>query len=109
MPKELGCLGIHNLDLLSWALRMKCLWIQKTDPQRPWISFRVSVPSQSSAMFSILVTTEVSNGLSTKFWMDRWIMGKSLKEMAPDVFDMVPKHIAKERTVSQAISNNSWV
>ena len=26
-PKELGGLGIHELEVLSWALRMKCLWI----------------------------------------------------------------------------------
>lgn len=29
-PKEIGWLGIDNLEFLSWALQMKCFWIRKT-------------------------------------------------------------------------------
>lgn len=57
-PKELGGLGIHNLEILSWALRMKCLWIQKTEPDRSWAVFDTSVPSYAAAMFSISVKTD---------------------------------------------------
>lgn len=35
-PLHLGGLGIHNLQLLGWALRMRWLWYQKTDRDRAW-------------------------------------------------------------------------
>jgi hypothetical protein len=35
-PLQLGGLGISNLQELCWALKMRWLWLQKTDPGRPW-------------------------------------------------------------------------
>lgn len=32
---ELGGLEIHNLKILGWALRMRWLWLQKTQLDRP--------------------------------------------------------------------------
>jgi hypothetical protein len=34
-PPELGGLGISQLQQLGWALRMRWLWLQKTEPDRP--------------------------------------------------------------------------
>jgi hypothetical protein len=34
-PLQLGGLGICSLKKLSWALRMRWLWLQKTEPSRP--------------------------------------------------------------------------
>ena len=34
-PQELGGLGIYNLQQLGWALRMRWLWLQKTEPDKP--------------------------------------------------------------------------
>jgi hypothetical protein len=31
-PKELGCLGIPNLQLMGMALLMRWLWFARTDP-----------------------------------------------------------------------------
>ena len=31
-PLDLGGLGIHNLEIMSWALQMRWLWIEKTNP-----------------------------------------------------------------------------
>jgi hypothetical protein len=38
-PVELGVLGISQLQQLGWALRMRWLWLQKTEPDRPWVFF----------------------------------------------------------------------
>jgi hypothetical protein len=35
-PLELGGLKISSLKELGWALRMRWLWLEKTDPSRPW-------------------------------------------------------------------------
>lgn len=33
---EFGGLGIFSLKELGWVLRMRWLWLAKTDPMRPW-------------------------------------------------------------------------
>lgn len=38
-PLELGGLGISSFPELCWALRMRWLWLQKTDPSRPGLTF----------------------------------------------------------------------
>ena len=35
-PIDLGGLGIHNLEIMGWALQMRWFWIEKTKPDRPW-------------------------------------------------------------------------
>jgi hypothetical protein len=35
-PLKYGCLGVSNLQFKGWALQVKWLWLQKTDPSRPW-------------------------------------------------------------------------
>jgi hypothetical protein len=35
-PKELGGLGISDLQRLNWALRVRWLWMEKTDPSKSW-------------------------------------------------------------------------
>ncbi|GJN10038.1 hypothetical protein PR202_ga28097 [Eleusine coracana subsp. coracana] len=44
MPLRLGGLGIHNLEHLRWALRMRWLWLQKTEPDR-WRHAEINMPA----------------------------------------------------------------
>lgn len=82
-PLKLRGLGIHDLQVMAWALRMRWLWLKKTNPNRPWALLNINVPAQARAMFAISVTTTVGDVCSTNFWTDRWVHGKSLAEMAP--------------------------
>jgi hypothetical protein len=45
----------------------------------------------------------------TLFWTDLWLQGKSISELAPSLFDGVPKRRRKSRTVREALNNNVWV
>jgi hypothetical protein len=47
-----------------------------------------------------------SNSLS---WKDRWVLGQRIQDIAPLIFDMVPKKIANKRTVHEALHNWSWI
>jgi hypothetical protein len=58
---------ISNLTILNWALRVRWLWLQKTEPHRPWSSLPLQVSDEVWALFSMAVTTQVGNGEGTLF------------------------------------------
>jgi hypothetical protein len=51
----------------------------------------------------------VGDGESALFWEDRWLDGRSIKEMAPEVYALVPKRRRKARTVREALVARSWI
>ncbi|WVZ63856.1 LOW QUALITY PROTEIN: hypothetical protein U9M48_013454 [Paspalum notatum var. saurae] len=108
-PLCYGGLGVHDLDRLGCALRIWWLWLQKTDGSRPWAGLPVQVPLKARALFNMAVATRVGNGVSTFFWTDWWLEDKTVAELAPNLFSLIPKGIVKRRTVSQALSNRRWV
>jgi hypothetical protein len=66
-PKELGGLGISDPKHLNWALRLRWLWMRKTEPSKPWAAFPLQVSAGIEAFFSMAVTTEVGDGTNTLF------------------------------------------
>jgi hypothetical protein len=85
-PLHMGGLGISNLTKLCWALRMRWLWLQKTDSSRPWVDLPIQVPSIARSFFSAVLMSEVGNGANTLFWVDKWINGKKVADIAPRLF-----------------------
>jgi hypothetical protein len=49
-PIGMGGLGISNLKMLGWALRARWLWLEKTEPHRPWAGLEVQFPDQVHAL-----------------------------------------------------------
>ena len=80
-PKELGGLGILDLQPFSWALKVRWLWLGKTEPVRPWTAFPVPVHTCAQSLFATAIITVVGNGENTKFWTDRWLNGCSIEVM----------------------------
>jgi hypothetical protein len=46
-----------------------------------------------------VLTSEVGSGSNTLFWSDKWLSCQRLADIAPRLFEIVPKKIAKKRTV----------
>jgi hypothetical protein len=90
-PLELGGLGISSLKELGWALRMWWLWLQKTDPTRPWSTLPMQIPHKIQAFFSIVMQCEVRDGASTLFWSNKWLHGQCVDDIAPWLFAAIPK------------------
>jgi hypothetical protein len=98
-------LGIHNLEVMGWALNMRWLWLKKTQPTRPWAGLEIQVHPKAVALFDVSTQTVVGDGASTLFWTDRWIQGKSIVELAPVLVATVPKRFLKHRIVQEALSS----
>lgn len=107
-PLELGGLGVLNLELMSWSLQIRWLWLKKTDPNRPWQGLQINVHPNAVALFDIALSSQVGNGANTLFWSDRWLMGNCIADLAPEVVAAVPQRIRSTRTVAEALMNNSW-
>jgi hypothetical protein len=102
----MGGLGIHNLEVLGWALNLRWLWLKKTQPERPWADFLFKVHSNVEALFSASVHTTVGDGSRTLFWTDRWIHGQSISALAPTLVSHITVRIKKSRSVQEALVNN---
>jgi hypothetical protein len=66
-PMELGGLGISILKELGWALRMRWLWLAKTDPTQPWSALPMKIPYKAQAFFSVCMQTEIGDGTSIEW------------------------------------------
>jgi len=108
-PIDLGGLGIHNLEIMGWALQMRWLWFEKTKPDRPWAGLEIPVHPNTAALFTVSVFTTVGNGHNTLFWTDRWLHGCSIENLAPNVFECMPARLRKSRTVREALHDLTWV
>jgi hypothetical protein len=108
-PKELGGLGISDLKTLRWSLKMRWVWLQKTEPNLPWADFNISVLEQIKAFFTAVVYSEVGDGATTLFWTDRWLHGQSIADLAPQLLEVIPVRKRRKRTVQEDLVNNVWV
>lgn len=88
---------------------MRCLWLQKSQPNKPWSRFSLAIPTKVQAMFAASMISEVGDGRSTLFWSDRWLSGRSLKDLAPDLIPFVTKRAIGRRTVYAALQNRTWL
>lgn len=50
----------------------------------------------------------IGDGTTALFWEDRWLGGQSIRELAPMLFQCIPKHRRKSRTVAEALAVKSW-
>jgi hypothetical protein len=102
-------LGISNLQQLGWALWARWLWLQKTEPDKPWAFLPIQVHCSVKSFFSIAIILEVRNGRNTLFWTDNWLHGKSLDQLVPYLFNSISNQARKRRTVYEALTERKWV
>nr|AAU93576.1 hypothetical protein [Oryza sativa Japonica Group] len=97
-PKAFGGLGIPNLRLAGFALRVRWLWLQHSG--HPYWD---GLKAPASTFFV------PGDGESMLFWTDNWIDGgRSVASLAPDLLFAVPQRL-RSRTVAFGLANNSWV
>jgi hypothetical protein len=108
-PKDLGGLGITDLRLLSVALRARWPWLQKTGHSKPWSVLPVQACGAVQALINIAVVSDLGDGNVILFWKDRWLNGRCIGEVAPEVLEHVPRRIASKRLVKDALTDLNLV
>ena len=53
--------------------------------------------------------SKIGNGDNTLFWIDKWLHGQCIADIAPQLFRLVPKRRANRRTVLDALNQNNWI
>jgi hypothetical protein len=104
-PRELGGLGLLDMRNLSWALRARWPSLQLTDPDKPWNQFQIQVPKEVQGLFDMAVLTQVGDGSNARFWIDQWLNGKRIRDVALAIYALVPKRTRNSRTVRDALIN----
>jgi hypothetical protein len=54
-----------------------------------------------------VVITEVGDGTNTKFWKDKWLNGKRIKDLAPSLYNIIPKRIINSRTIMRQLQTEN--
>jgi hypothetical protein len=108
-PKELGGLGILNLTMLRYALRLEWSWLTHTDPGWSWSSLSAKVERLVWAMFDASTIVCLSDGRSALFWQDRWLGGASIQSFAPTICSVVRSRMRATHVVRDAMLDSTWI
>ncbi|KAF8731380.1 hypothetical protein HU200_016438 [Digitaria exilis] len=67
-PIEYGGLGIHDLQLAAYSLRLRWLWLKRTDANRPWRDLDLSFGEDPlvAAMFQSSVDIHLGDGFTMR-------------------------------------------
>jgi hypothetical protein len=105
-PKSLGGLRIPDLQRSGRALRLRWLWLQRTDPQRPWSGSKLPVDKADMALLRASTKITLGNGEKTSFWHDNWCARGPLHQWAPDLYKIATR---KKRSVAKETTGNDWI
>jgi hypothetical protein len=103
-PKELGGLGVLDFDLFSRALRLRWLWFQWKDPDRPWVGTELPCNEDDKQLFWASTVVGVGNGLTARFWESAWLDGKAPRDLAPNMYRLAWR---KNQTVRGDLQNQN--
>uniref|UniRef100_A0A452Y5M8 Reverse transcriptase zinc-binding domain-containing protein n=1 Tax=Aegilops tauschii subsp. strangulata TaxID=200361 RepID=A0A452Y5M8_AEGTS len=89
----------------TWlSLRLRWLWLARTDTDRAWQGLDLQFTSEERVLFYASTTMAIRDGRTALFWEDRWLGSQSVRELAPMLFQCIPKHRRKSRTVAEAMT-----
>ena len=105
-PKDLGGLGVLDLERLARALRLRWLWFQWKFEERPWTGLDIPYDRTDKELFHTSTIVKVGKGNKALFWHSSWLNGSSPKNLAPQLFQKARR---KNITVQKALHGNRWI
>ena len=105
-PKELGGLGVLDLERFGRALRLRWPWLAWTDETRPWRGMATPCDDIDMELFRASTVVTLADGAKCLFWLDAWAQGGALRHQFPELFAIATR---KRRTVQKEMENNNWI
>ena len=65
--KKIGGLGILDLELFSMALRLRWLWLEWAEQDRPWVGTEVPCDSVDRQLFRASIVVTIGDGNKAYF------------------------------------------
>ena len=84
------------------------MWFARTDTDRAWQGLDLQFSKEERALFFASTTMMLGDGRTALFWDDRWINGQSVREIAPMLYQCIPKQRRKTRIVAEGLDRNTW-
>ena len=90
-------------------MQTRWLWLQKTDNDRAWAELPIQAGPVVLAFFRASTSIIVGSGRTTLFWVDNWLDGQAISDLAPTLFAAVNKRVRSRLTVAEAMHDRQWV
>jgi hypothetical protein len=84
-PKDLGGLGILDLERFARALRLWWLWLKWKHAERPWMGLDIPCANIDRDLFNASTVVTVGKGDKAMFWHSNWVNGQAPKNIAPPI------------------------
>ena len=107
-PIALGGLGVQDIERAGLALRLRWQWLSRTDTAHAWSGLELQFPADERVLFFASTHMVIGDGQTAKFWEERWIQGRSIREIAPQLYACVSKHRRKIRTIADGHQMHNW-
>jgi hypothetical protein len=105
-PLQYGGLGIADLERFGRALRMRRLWCQWKQSDKPRCNSELPIDDVDRALFAAAMSVNVWNGRTTRFWTTPSVQGNTLALMFPTLFSHSQR---KNRSVVGALIGEAWI
>ncbi|CAD6224553.1 unnamed protein product [Miscanthus lutarioriparius] len=105
-PKDMGGLGVPDLERFGRALRLRWLWHDWVDDSKSWSGSELPCTEDDRLLFNSSIIISLGDGAKTKFWHHGWLDDQAPKYLAPNLFRLLSR---TNRTVQQELRNNNWM
>jgi hypothetical protein len=85
-PKKFGGLGVLDLDIFSRALRLRWLWYEWAESDRPWVGTEPPVNEVNKQLFRASTVVTIGNSLKAELWNSSWLDGRAPRDIAPGLY-----------------------
>jgi hypothetical protein len=91
-PKDLGGLGVPDLDRFGRALRLRWLCQEWVEDSKPWLGLDLPCSDVDRALFNASVKITLGDGAKTRFWHHNWLDGEAPRYLVLDL-----KYLSKHK------------
>lgn len=105
-PKNLGGLGVKDIECFNCALRLHWAWLEWSSDPRPWHGTPIPCDQTDRQLLSACTKITLGDGQRASFWKDRWLQGMAPSSMAPGQFALARR---KNLSVKDALNGNRWM